>query len=83
MEPTVNPQFSDDETGENFYRCPLALLTPEAAAMVELSQYAAMGIMPFGGGILEQPAWILARIRYVLNCRSEYLAEKETHAHRK
>ena len=74
---TPAPQFGDSETGENFYRCPLALLTPEAVGVIELLEMMSVGFLPSLGGVLEQGAHILSRVRYARNQKMQMLEQKE------
>ena len=75
--PSKIPQFGDNKTGENFYRCPLSIVEPESFMFIELLNYSEDGILPFSGGVLEQPAHIINRIKCVRALRSEYMKDKK------
>jgi len=71
------PQYGDFETGENFYRCPVSSLTVESLAIVEIMNMMELGFLPTGGGILEQPAHLMSRIRSARNMKISLLKHKE------
>ena len=71
------PQYGDFETGENFYRCPVSMLTSEAIAIVEVLIMTELGFLPLAGGFLDQPASLITRLRVARNYKQKLLDFKK------
>jgi len=76
-EPSTIPQFADEKTGEVFYRCPISIVTNESWEIIGLLNFIEAGLLPYSGGVLEQPAYLFSRLKCAMALKNEYIGEKE------
>lgn len=75
-EPTNNPQFQDDETGEIYYRCPLSQVKDWVWGVLNLYNCFEAGFLPVNEGVLFQPAKIMNFFKMISKYKFEYMKKK-------
>ena len=65
IKPTSHVQFRLKDTGENFYRCPVALVKRESWMYIGIYNMMKAGHLPYGGGSLDQPANLMIRLKLI------------------
>ncbi len=73
--PTIHI-IQDPDTGETYDRCVVKRITKESAETMSLFIFMKQGFLPYEGGIMTQPAYMLKRISYVANLIAEYQQEQ-------
>jgi hypothetical protein len=53
------------------------MVSNESWEIVSLINFLEAGHLPYDGGVLEQPAYLFARLRCALSLKNEYMYEKE------
>lgn len=76
-QPTSFPQYSDTETGQNYYRCPVSQLTRQSLAILEVLNMMELGFLPKAGGVLDQDAQLMARVRVAKYHMTQAINEKK------
>jgi len=59
------PVFTYKETGQQFYRCPIKLVTNQTWFLLALYNHYKNGYLAFAGGVLDQPEWYLKRMEKI------------------
>lgn len=73
--PSPIPQFRYPD-GEEVYRCPMRVVSPQAMSIVGAHAFAQLGLLPEPGGVLDQPAGFLRALAVVGSAMAKAQEEK-------
>jgi len=57
--------IQDVETGEYYDRCPVSAVKLSTFQIIELHGFYRKGFMPYDGGVMKQPAYLMKRFAYL------------------
>jgi len=72
------PVFTYRETAEHFYQCPVKLVKKSSWELFEIYQHYQAGFLPFSGGSMEQPEWLMKRLAYIHGLRMKIERERNS-----